>query len=88
MGFYHGTNRPQKDPDETPSLREALVITWVVFTVLAKPLAVLLGGVAYLVLIFVLFGIHPIAGGVALSLPLVALAARGIWEWRNPPELP
>ncbi len=88
MGFYNGKDQQPRDPEETPSLREALVITWVVFTVLAKPLGVLLGGVAYLVLVFVLFGIHPVAGGIALALPFVALAARGVWEWRNPPELP
>lgn len=88
MGFYYGSNEPPKGPDKPGSFREALVITWVVFTVLAKPLGILFGGLAYLVMIFVLFSVHPAAGAVALGLPVVALIAWGAWEWRHPPELP
>jgi len=88
MGFYYGSNEPPESSDKPGSFREALVITWVVFTVLAKPIGILFAGVLYLVLIFVLFGVHPAAGGTALALPIAAVIAWGIWEWRHPPELP
>lgn len=88
MGFYYGSDKPPEGSDKPGSFREAIVITWVVFTVLAKPLGILFGSVLYLVLVVVLFGVHPLAGGTALALPIAALVARGIWEWRHPPELP
>lgn len=88
MGFYYGSNEPPKGSDKPGSFREALVITWVVFSVLAKPLGILLGTVFYVLLIFVLFSVHPLLGGLSLALPIAALIARGVWEWRHPPEFP
>jgi hypothetical protein len=88
VGFYYGSNEPPKGgPDRGGGFRETLLITWVVFSVLAKPLGILFGGVLYLVLVFVLFGLHPAAGLAALGLPIAALVSWGFWEWRHPPEL-
>lgn len=86
MGFYYGPG--SQPPDDKPgSLKEALAITWVVFSLLAKPLALLFGGVIYILVLFWLFAFHPLAGLAGLAVPVAGITARGIWEWRHPPEL-
>ena len=87
MGLYDSSNQPRKDREPQGSFREAMLITWVVVTVLAKPLGFLFGGISYLVLIFVLFNVHAAAGAAALALPFMVVVAWGLWEWRHPPEL-
>lgn len=87
MGFHHGSNEPPFDPEKQASIKDALIMTWVVFTVLAKPLAIILSAVGYLFLIFFMFGLHPIAGAITLSIPVGALIVGAFWEWRHPPEL-
>lgn len=83
MGFYYGSGAPP--PEKKPGgFKEALIITWVVFQVLALPLGVLLGGVAYLVLLFYLFSWHPIAGLLGLSPIVIAFVARAVWEKKHP----
>ncbi len=85
MGFYYGSNTP---PEDKPGgFRETIVLIWAVFLVLAVPLGILLGGLAYLVLVFFLFSVHPLAGLAAISLVILALVARGVWEARHPPEI-
>lgn len=86
MGFYYGPGSPS--PDEKPGgWKETILIIWTVFRVLAVPLGVLFGAVAYLVLVFWLFTLHYLAGLAALLLVVGLIVARGIWEGRHPPHL-
>lgn len=87
MGFYYGNGSPEPEDNKSGGLKEALVITWVVFQVLALPLAILIGGIAYLVLLFYLFTWHPLAGLAGILVIVAAVAARGVWEAKHPPQI-
>ncbi|MCC6382485.1 MAG: hypothetical protein IT304_08240 [Dehalococcoidia bacterium] len=87
MGFYYGPSGPEPDEEKPGGLKEALYITWAVFRALALPLAVLLGGVAYLVLVFFLFTFSVWAGLAAILVVVAAVVARGVWEATHPPHL-
>jgi len=87
MGFYYGPGSPPPDKDKGGGLKEALIITWIVFQVLALPLAILIGGIAYLVLLFYLFSWHPLAGLAGILLIVGLVAARGVWEAKHPPTI-
>jgi hypothetical protein len=86
VGFYYGSNQPPQE-DKPGSFREAIAIMWAVFTVLAKPLALLFGVLLYFVFLFWFFTVNPFLGLALLSVPVIALVWRGIWEARHPPEL-
>lgn len=86
MGFYYGSSEPPQE-EKQGTLKEALLITLIVFKALALPVAILLGGIAYLVLLFYLFTWHPLAGLGGLALIAVVFGARALWEWRNPPSI-
>ena len=68
-------------------MKEALMITWVVFKTLALPLGILFMGLGYLILLFFLFTWNPLAGLGGILVVVIALAARGVWEWRHPPVI-
>lgn len=87
MGFYYGSSQPPPPDDKPAGFKETLQIIWAVFSLLALPLGVLLGGVLYLFFLFYLFSLHPLAGLGGILLIVAAVAARGIWEWKHPPEL-
>ncbi len=86
MGFYYGSGGPPPE-EKSGSLKEVALITWVVFKMLALPLAILFGGVAVLIGLFYLFSFSPVAGVSAIGVVLLGVLARGIWEWRHPPVL-
>jgi hypothetical protein len=87
MGFYYGSGSPPPDGDKPGGFKEAMLITWIVFRVLAVPLAILFGGIAFLVVLFYLFTWHPLAGLAGILLIVAAVGARAAWEWRHPPHL-
>jgi hypothetical protein len=86
MGFYYGSSEPPPG-DDKGSFKEVLLITLAVFKVLALPLAVMVGGGGYIVLLFVLFSISPLAGYAGILAVVLVLA--GIWGWEkaHPPQL-
>jgi hypothetical protein len=86
MGFYYGSSQPPPG-DERGSLKEAMAITLMVFRMLAIPLAVLLGGVGYIVLLFYLFSTSAIAGYSGLGVVVIVVAAIWAWEKTHPPKL-
>ncbi len=86
MGFYYGSSKPPENK-EPGGFKETLLIIWVVFQALALPLGILFGGMAYLVLLFIMFSIHPFLGLGDLLILVGALVARGIWEAKHPPDL-
>jgi hypothetical protein len=86
MGFYYGSGAPPPEEKEG-SLKEALLITWVVMKSLALPLGVLFGGIIALGFVIFLFTLSGWAGLGAIALVVVAVAARALWEWRHPPTL-
>jgi hypothetical protein len=85
MSFYYDPGNQPDDDEDQGSLREALAITFVVFKVLAIPVAIMFGAVASLILLFVLFSTHVLLGVGALGLIAVAIGVRAIWEWKHPP---
>lgn len=87
MGFYYGSSGPEPGNEKPGGLKEALYITWAVFRALALPLAVLFGGVAYLVLLFFLFALSVWAGLAGILVVVAAVIARGVWEATHPPHL-
>ncbi len=88
VGFYFDPGEPPEDPDQQGTFREAMVITGIVLSLLAKPVAILLLGVGYLVFIFMMFAIHPLVGLSTIVVPLLLVAGYGVWEWRHPPGPP
>ncbi len=85
MGFYYGSSQPPEE--KGGGIKEIFQITWAVLSVLALPLGILFGGIVYLVLLFFLFTVHPLAGIIWILLPVSALIGRAVWEWKNPPVL-
>ncbi len=86
MGFYYNSGQPPED-DKSGSWKEIFQIILVVFQVMALPLGILLGGVIYLVFVFWMFSLSGWAGLGAILVVVLAVAARGIWEAKHPPEL-
>jgi uncharacterized membrane protein YGL010W len=86
VGFYHGSNQPQKDSSQS-SWRETLAIIAVVFKTLALPLGLLFGAVFGLILVIFAFTVSAWLGLGLILLGVLALVARGVWEARHPPEL-
>jgi hypothetical protein len=86
VGFYHGSSQPPDDESGSGGFREVVAITWAVFQV-SIPVGILLGTVFYLVLVFWLFSIHPLAGLAAILAVVGAFGARAVWEAKHPPDL-
>jgi hypothetical protein len=86
MGFYYNSGQPP-EKDKSGGWREVFAITWAVFTVLALPLGFLFGAVVYLMLMFLLFSVHTLAGLGWIGLAVGALVARGVWEAKRPSKL-
>ena len=87
VGFYYGSSQPPEDEPGTGGLREVVAITWAVFQVLSIPVGILLGTVFYVVLVFWLFSIHPLAGLASILVVVGAFGARAVWEAKHPPDL-
>ena len=87
MGFYFDPGSQNDDEEPVGSFRDAVAITFVVFRVLAVPLAILFGAIGALILIFVLFTVHVYLGLGTIGLIFLAIVARGVWEAKNPPKL-
>jgi hypothetical protein len=51
------------------------------------PLGILFAALGYLILLFYLFTLNPFAGLGGILVVVLALVARGAWEWRHPPVL-
>jgi hypothetical protein len=86
VGFYSGSSKPPKEEKEG-SWKEIFQIIWAVFSVLAMPLAVLVGAVLYLFFVFFLFTVSAYAGLAGLGLVVAGVVGYGIWEAKHPPEL-
>jgi hypothetical protein len=84
MGFYYG---PGQEPEPEGGWRETLAIILVVFRILAKPLAFIVGAMLALVLVIWLFAVNPLFGLGAVAVIVGAIVARGIWEAKHPPEI-
>ena len=87
MGFYYGSSTPPPDKNKEGSFKETFQIIWAVFSVMVIPMALIFGVLGYLVLLFFLFAWTPLAGLAAILLLVGALAGRGVWEAKHPPEL-
>ncbi len=86
MGFYYGSGEPPKD-EKPGGFKETVLIIWAVFSVLALPLGIILGVITGLAVLFFLFTLHALAGLAAVLVIVAAVAARGVWEAKHPPEL-
>ena len=78
MGFYHG---PSQEPEEEPGgCMEVFVISRAVFGILAVPLLIMIGVIAVIVALIVLFSVGWILGLVGLALIGVGIAFYARWE--------
>jgi hypothetical protein len=84
MGFYYNSGQ---EPEPEGGWRETIAIILVVFRILAKPLAFIVGSILALVLIIWLFAVSPLLGLLAIATVVAAIVGRGIWEAKHPPEL-
>lgn len=87
MGFYYNPNTPPEDDDRPASMKEVVQVIWVVFRALALPLALIFGGLGYLLLVFYLFTVSPWLGLIGILGVVGAIAALGVWEKMHPPSL-
>lgn len=79
MGFYHGSSEPP--PEKEPGgCRDVLLLTRVVFGVLFWPMAVLLGAVLGLVLIFYLFSVYWGLGLLGIAVLIAGIVFYARWE--------
>ena len=87
MGFYYGSSQPPDDDQGNGGFRDVVAITWAVFQVLSIPVGILLGTIFYLVFVFWMFSIHPLAGLASLLVVAGAFGARAVWEAKHPPDI-
>ncbi len=87
MGFYYNSGQPQPDDEKPSGIRDVIAITFAVFAALALPLGFIFGMVFYIIALFWTFSMHWALGVTWLSLLVIALVGRGIWEAKHPPEL-
>jgi hypothetical protein len=80
MGFYYGPSSNPEPEKEPGGCMEALVLTRAAFAALALPVGILLGVIAGIVLIFVLFSVHWILGLLALGAIAAGIAWYARWE--------
>lgn len=87
MGFYYGPSAPE--PEKEPGgCMEALVLTRAAFATLALPVAILVGAILGIILIFVTFSIHWLLGIAYLGLIATGVGAYARWERRKFPGEP
>lgn len=86
MGFYYGP--PEPPEEERPAgFRETMTIIWAAFSVLAVPLALILGVFFGIVLIIWLFFISRLLGAAIIIAIIAAVVGYGVWEAKHPPRL-
>lgn len=88
MGFYYGpstTPEPEKEPG---GCMEALILTKAAFGALVIPVAVLLGALVAIVLLFYSFSVHWLLGILYLGVIGVAVWLYSRWERRKFPGEP
>ncbi|KAA0236146.1 MAG: hypothetical protein HUU14_00610 [Dehalococcoidia bacterium] len=86
MSFYYGPPEPP-DEEKPAGFRETMTIIWVAFSVLAVPLALILGVFFGIVLIIWLFLFSRLLGALTIVVILGAVAGYGVWEAKHPPKL-
>jgi len=87
MGFYYGPSTPPEDK-EPGGCMEALILTRAAFAALAIPIAVLIGALLALVLLFVAFSVHWSLGVLYIALIVAGIAVYARWERRKFPGEP
>lgn len=86
MGFYYGPPEPPEE-ERPASFRETMTIIWAAFSVLAVPLALILGVFFGIVLIIWLFFISRLLGAAIIIAIIAAVVGYGVWEAKHPPRL-
>jgi hypothetical protein len=87
VGFYYGPGAPPPEDRGSGGFRETVAIIWVVFKLLALPVGILIGVLLGFVLLIYAFVFSPVLGVAVLAGGVAALAGRGIWEAKHPPDL-
>lgn len=80
MGFYYGPSSAPEPEKEPGGCMEALILTRAAFAALAIPLAVLVGAIGAIVLLFVTFSIHWLLGLLYLGLIVAGIVVYARWE--------
>jgi hypothetical protein len=88
MGFYYGPSSGPEPEKEPGGCMEALILTRAAFAALAIPLAVLVGAIGAIVLLFVTFSIHWLLGVLYLGAIGAGIAVYARWERRKFPGEP
>ena len=88
MGFYYGPSSAPEPEKEPGGCMEALVLTRAAFAALAIPVAVLVGSIAAIVLLFVAFSVHWLAGLLYIGLIVAGIALYARWERKRFPGEP
>ena len=85
MGFYYGPSKQPDEEKEPGGCMEALILTRAAFGALAIPIAVLIGAILGIVLLFVAFSIHWLAGLLYIGLIVAGVAVYARWERKKFP---
>ena len=88
MGFYYGPSSAPEPEKEPGGCMEALVLTRAAFAALAIPVAVLVGSIAAIILLFVAFSVHWLVGLLYIALIVAGIVAYARWERRKFPGEP
>ena len=88
MGFYYGPSSAPEPEKEPGGCMEALVLTRAAFAALAIPVAVLVGSIAAIVLLFVAFSVHWLVGLLYIGLIVAGIALYARWERKRFPGEP
>ncbi len=88
MGFYYGPSSAPEPEKEPGGCMEALILTRAAFGALAIPVAVLIGAILGIVLLFIAFSIHWLVGVLYIALIAAGIAWYARWERRKFPGEP
>ena len=88
MGFYHGSDEPPPRKERFSGLKEFWAVCLAVFSVLAWPLGIIFGGIIWLAVTVLLFGVHWSLGLLSIALVIAGVVAFAYWDRHRAPNLP
>jgi hypothetical protein len=87
VSFYYGSGEPPPHKERFAGLKEFWAVCIAVFSVLAWPVGLILGGILWLVITVMLFGVHWSLGLLSIALLVAAIGAFAYWDRHRSPNV-